>query len=203
MKQKTLHVMQIFLLVTATGLVWLTLAVSSDVTLIQLLPPMFLLGCGFGVITSQIPNIQLSSLAPGLQGEGSGFAETGKELGIGLGTAVIASIMFSMAIGGFVDNVARAGDFPLTLDERSAVILEIEDEAYPDEALQVVAQRVPNLDQLGKEAYVEAFQATLSLLVGIVLVALLLASLIPKVEVEAVTDPDTREAVADVSSKRL
>ncbi len=31
----------------------------------------------------------------------------GKELGIGLGTAVIGPIMFRMAIGSFADNVAK------------------------------------------------------------------------------------------------
>jgi len=195
--------MQIFLGVVMVGVVWLFFTVSLTVTLGQLILPMFVIGAGFGVITSQIPNIQMSSLTPDLQGEGSGFAETGKELGIGLGTAVIGSIMFSMAIGGFVDNVARQADIPLSLEERAETILLIEDEAIPDKAINEVSQRVPNLEQVGKEAFVEGFQIALGVLVGVLLVSLLVASFIPKVEPEKVTAQEVKEAVADVSSKRL
>ena len=195
--------MQIFLGVVAVGVVWLFFTVSLTVTLSQLILPMFVIGAGFGVITSQIPNIQMSSLTPDLQGEGSGFAETGKELGIGLGTAVIGSIMFSMAIGGFVDNVARQADIPLSLADRAETILLIEDNAVPDQAINNVSQRVPNLEQVGKEAFVEGFQIALGVLVGVLLLSLLAASFIPKVEPEQVTAPEVKEAVADVSSKRL
>jgi len=195
--------MQIFLGVVAVGVVWLFFTVSLTVTLSQLILPMFVIGAGFGVISSQIPNIQMSSLMPDLQGEGSGFAETGKELGIGLGTAVIGSIMFSMAIGGFVDNVARQADIPLSLADRAETILLIEDNAVPDQAINNVSQRVPNLEQVGKEAFVEGFQIALGVLVGVLLLSLLAASFIPKVEPEQVTAPEVKEAVADVSSKRL
>ena len=91
---------------------------------VDLLLPMFVIGCGSRVLISQIPNVQLSSLSPELQGEGSGFAETGKELGIGLGTAVIGSILFSLAIGGVVDGVARQAHVPLAPDERSALVVD-------------------------------------------------------------------------------
>jgi MFS family permease len=200
---QTRTLMQIFLLITAAGVVWLVFVADVNMTLGTFLLPMFVIGAGFGVISSQIPNIQLSTLSQKLQGEGSGFAETGKELGIGLGTAVIASIMFSVAIGGFVDNVARQANIPLTIAERAETILLIEDEALPAEAVEAVGQSVANLEQLGKEAFVEGFQIALGVLVGLLLLAVLMASLIPRVETEVVTAQETKELVADVSSKRL
>jgi hypothetical protein len=191
------------LLIVAVGIGWLFASAGLNVTLGQLILPMFVIGAGFGVISAQLPNIQMSTLSPALQGEGSGLAETGKELGIGLGTAVIGSIMFSLAIGGFVDNVGRQADIPLTPQERTETILLIEDEAVPDEAIEEISQRVPNLEQLGKDAYVEGFQVTLGVLVGVLLAALLAASFIPKVETEAVTAPKVNEVVADLSAKRV
>lgn len=201
MQARTL--MQVFLLVVALGLAWLAFAADVNMTLGSFVLPMFIIGAGWGVISSQIPNIQLSTLSPELQGEGSGFAETGKELGIGLGTAVIGSIMFSMAVGGFVDTVARQTNIPLTVQERAETILMIEDEALPEEAIEAVRQQVPNLEQLGNEAFVEGFQIALGVLVAIVLLSLLVASFIPKVDSERVTAEETKELVADVSSKRL
>jgi hypothetical protein len=143
------------------------------------------------------------AFAQRFKGTSSGFSETGKELGIGLGTAMIASIMFSMAISGFVGNVARQADIPLTVEERSEAVLLIEDEALPAEAVEAIGQRVPNLEQLGKEAYVEGFQIALGVLVGVLLLALLVVSFIPKVETEVVAAEETKELVADVSSRRL
>jgi Na+/melibiose symporter-like transporter len=201
MQPRTL--MQISLLAVVAGISWLFFAAGLNVTLSKLVLPMFVVGAGIGVISSQLPNIQVSTLLPALQGEGSGFAETGKELGIGLGTAVIGSIMFSLALGGFVDNVARQANIPLTPQERAESILLIEDQAVPDRAINEISRRVPNLEQLGKQAYVEGFQITLGVLVGIVLAALLVASFIPKVETAAVTAPEVKETVADVSAKRL
>ena len=62
--------------------------------------------------------------------------------------AAIASIMFSVALGGFVSNVARAVNIPLTLQERNEVILLLEDNAFPKEAAAAIARQVPNLEQL-------------------------------------------------------
>lgn len=195
--------MQVFLLIIALGLGWLAFVADVNMTLGSFALPMFIIGAGWGVISSQIPNIQLSTLSSKLQGEGSGFAETGKELGIGLGTAVIGSIMFSMAIGSFIDNVARTTEIQLTAQERTASILMLEDQTLPAEAIEALSQRVPNLEGLGQQAFVEGFQIALGLLVAIILFSLLIASFIPNVESEKIAAGETKEHVADISSKRL
>jgi hypothetical protein len=164
---------------------------------------MLVTGAGFGVVRSQIPNIQLSKLAPELQGEGSGFAETGKEHGVGLGTAVIASIMFSFAVGGSVDGVARQMDVSVSPEQRNELIVQIEDEALPDEVAKIISEAVPNLKNVVTAANVEAFQITLGVLVAVLLLALLIASFLPRVEPDEVAAPDVKQKVADVSSKRL
>jgi len=201
MQARTL--MQVFLLIIALGLGWLAFVADANMTLGSFALPMFIIGAGWGVISSQIPNIQLSTLSPELQGEGSGFAETGKELGIGLGTAVIGSIMFSMAMGGFVDNVARATDIQLTAQERSQAILMLEDQTLPAEAIQVLSQSIPNLKELGQQSFVEGFQIAVGLLVAIILFSLLVVSFIPKVNANKITADETKEQVADISSKQL
>jgi hypothetical protein len=55
----------------------------------------------------------------------------------------------------------------------------VEDEALPEEVEQCIAGRVPNLNEVISMAYMKAFQMTLGVLAGIVLLALLAASLIP------------------------
>jgi len=53
---------------------------------------------------------------------------------------------------------------------------------------QLVAEKVPNLAQLSKQSYVKAIQTALGVLVGIVVLALVIASLLPRRE-EAGKEP--------------
>ena len=173
--------MQGALLVIVGGFVWLTVVVSPHLTILTVALPMFVVGIGFGTVFSQVPNIQLSRLPAELQGEGSGLAETCKGVGVGLGTSLIGSVMFGLALGAMVDTVALQTQVELSPKERSALILQIEDDTVPQEVEQFVTEKVPNLKEIMQEAYVKAFQATLGILTGIVLLALTVASFIPSV----------------------
>jgi len=149
--------------------------------------PMIVVGLGFGVVTTQVSNVLLSPLPADLQGTGSGFAEMAKAMGVGLGTAVIGSIMFSAALGGMVDKVAIQAGEQITAQERAELIVQIEDKRVPEEVERIVAERVPNLQELTRTAYVEAFQVTLGVLIAMVMLALFIASSIPRVEAGGMT----------------
>jgi hypothetical protein len=84
-----------------------------------------------------------------------------------------------------VDTVATQTRVELSAEERSALILQIEDDTVPHEVEQFVSDKVPNLEEIMREAYVRAFQTTLGVLTGIVLAALLVASFIPRLKPEA------------------
>ena len=79
----------------------------------------------------------------------------------------------------------------------------IEDQKLPAEAIDAVSQIVPNLDALGRQAFVEGFQVALGMLAAIILLSLLISSFLPKVDPEKVTAEEIKEQVADISSKRL
>ena len=108
-----------------------------------------------------------------------------KEIGVGLGTAVIGSIMFSLAIGGMVDKVALQVNEKLSPEERTELILQVEDNAVPDDVDKIVQEKVLNFEELNRAAYVDAFKATMGVLMVLILGALLAVSFLPKVEVQA------------------
>ena len=174
--------MQLALLVIIAGFFWLSVVVSPQLKVITVVFPMFVIGLGFGTVFAQVPNIQLSKLPPELQGEGSGLAETCKGMGVGLGTSLIGSVMFGLALGNMVDTVALQTKVELSQEERGTLILQVEDNALPLEVEQLVSEKVPNLKSIMNESYVKAFQTTLGLLTGIVLLALFVASFIPSVK---------------------
>ena len=171
--------MQMALLVIVAGFFWLSSVVSPSLGVLTVALPMFMVGLGFGTVFAQVPNIQLSRLPEALQGEGSGLAETCKGVGVGLGTSMIGSVMFGLALGGMVDTVALQTQVELSQEERSTLILQIEDDKVPREVEQFVSAKVPNLKEIMQAAYVKAFQTTLGVLTGIVLLALVVASFIP------------------------
>ena len=63
------------------------------------------------------------------------------------------------------------------------LLLQVDDEALPEEVEPFIAERVSNLNEVIRVAYVKAFHMTLGVLVGIVLLALLVASFIPDARV--------------------
>jgi len=187
--------MQLAMTVVIVGLLWLFIACTPSMTVVDVALPMFVVGLGFGIVVTQVPNVQLSTLTAKLQGEGSGLAETVKAVGVGLGTAVIGSVMFGLALGGMVDLVAEQVNEELTAEERSELIIQVEDKTIPEDVEKLVATMAPNLEKLTRAAYVKAFQTTLGVLAGIVLLAIMFASFIPRVEVEEV---DSRKHMAVV-----
>jgi len=187
--------MQLAMTVVVAGFFWLFIACTPSMTVLDGALPMFVVGLGFGVVVTQVPNVQLSTLPAELQGEGSGLAETVKAVGVGLGTAVIGSVMFGLSLGGMVDMVAEQVEVELSAKERSELIIQVEDQTIPEDVEEIVASQVPNLDELTRAAYVKAFQTTLGVLTAIVLFAIMIASFIPRVETE---DVDSRKRLAVV-----
>jgi hypothetical protein len=178
------YLLQLCMVLAAAGMMWLATVSSLSMTPAIAMLPMIVVGLAFGVVTTQVSNLLVSPLSPGLQGSGSGFAEMAKALGVGLGTAVIGSILFTAALGGMVDKVAVEAGEQITLQERAELIVQVEDENLPEEVERIVAERVPELEALTREAYVEAFQVTLGVLIAMVLLAFFVASFIPCIEAE-------------------
>jgi MFS family permease len=176
--------LQLCMILAAAGMLGLVAVSSLSMTPTVAILPMIVVGLAFGVVTTQVSNLLVSPLSPELQGSGSGFAEMAKALGVGLGTAVIGSILFSAALGGMVDKVAMEAGEQITLEERAELILQVEDESLPEEVERIVAERVPALEALTREAYVDAFQVTLGVLIAMVLLAFFIASFIPRIDAE-------------------
>lgn len=61
-----------------------------------LLPPLFLIGFGFGLILSPLVNILLSGIAPAHAGAASGMIGTNIQIGLSLGVALIGIIFFPL-----------------------------------------------------------------------------------------------------------
>jgi len=78
------------------GLILNTMAiVVLRFTSAWLLPGLALYGIGLGLVLSQINNLTLSAVPVDDAGEASGVANTFRQIGIALGTAIIGAVMIS------------------------------------------------------------------------------------------------------------
>jgi len=106
-------------------------------------------------------------------------------------------------LGGSVDAVATKMGVSLSPEQRNEIVVQLEDASFPDEAAKIVAEEVPNLESLVTQANVEAFQITLGVLTALLLTALLIASFIPRTRSGDANAQRAKEAVADISSRRI
>jgi EmrB/QacA subfamily drug resistance transporter len=111
----TTRVVRIGLVLEAVGLAVVALMISTNTTLLALLPGSVLFGIGVGFASSQLTNVILSDIDRDKSGVASGTNTTVRQVGAALGIAVIGSLLNAQTIKHAVSSV-RAIDLPPSLE---------------------------------------------------------------------------------------
>src|SRR5262249_53867878 len=101
----TTRVVRIGLALEAMGLAVVALMISTNTTLLALLPGSALFGIGVGFASSQLTNVILSDIDKDKSGVASGTNTTVRQVGAALGIAVIGSLLNAQTIKHAVDSV--------------------------------------------------------------------------------------------------
>lgn len=106
----TTNVVRCGLFLEGAGLAAVTLALSPDIALLQLLPGYVLFGVGIGFAGSQLNNVILADIPAERSGAASGANTTVRMIGSALGIAIISSLLAagSATVGDAVESAARA-----------------------------------------------------------------------------------------------
>ncbi|MDQ1403481.1 MAG: hypothetical protein QOG03_1797 [Actinomycetota bacterium] len=91
-------VLRLGLVSEAVGLVLVALVIRPSVTFPDVLAGFFLFGVGIGFASSQLTNVVLSDIDPGKSGVASGANATLRQVGSGLGVAIIGSILTAQTV---------------------------------------------------------------------------------------------------------
>jgi EmrB/QacA subfamily drug resistance transporter len=92
------RVVRVGLVLEAVGLALVALMISTDTTLLALLPGSVLFGIGVGFASSQLTNVILSDVDVDKAGVASGTNTTVRQVGAALGIAVIGSLLNAQTI---------------------------------------------------------------------------------------------------------
>ncbi|GAC1478732.1 MAG: MFS transporter [Acidimicrobiales bacterium] len=101
-------VVRIGLFAETVGLVLLGAALRPTLTFLDLLPGFLLFGFGIGFASSQLTNVVLSDIDADKSGVASGANTTVRQLGIGLGAAIIGSLLTAQTVRHAVRSVTAA-----------------------------------------------------------------------------------------------
>jgi len=97
---------------------------DSDASATDLAPGLLVGGLAIGLIAGQLPNLILSGVEQNEASEASGLQGTAQNLGMALGTAVIGTVILSVALGSIERQVADSETLPADLQVEIADALE-------------------------------------------------------------------------------
>lgn len=183
------------------GTVWLWAVTAADMTIWDLLPPMFVMGVGIGLFVAQIVNLTISQVDDEERNEGAGTHNTGRELGGALGTAVIGSILLVGIFSGFVNGALRSENLSVSEQEAQELTVQLQDEVNSlntedGEALTEAIGASPEVAELVTDAYVGAQKNALLAIAVVMLIALAIGSFLPgRQKADEKVVPDRRSAL--------
>jgi MFS family permease len=170
--------------------------VGSDLAL-----GLFIGGVGIGFVVGQLPNIILSGADQDEASEASGLQGTAQNLGMALGTAIIGTVILSVALTSIGDQVKESTAIPEDVRVELTALTQRPLETADAEAVNEIIETVePDVGAALVEIYDDAVLAgfQMAIVVGgvVALLGALLAFRLPKVKIE--DDESTAAAVSTV-----
>ncbi|MDQ1398055.1 MAG: hypothetical protein QOG64_3314, partial [Acidimicrobiaceae bacterium] len=108
-------VVRIGLVCETIGLVAVALVISPQVTFLAFVPGFALYGLGIGFASSQLTNVVLSEVSREKSGAASGANTTVRQVGSGLGVAVIGSVLTAQTVNHAIRLVRASATLPPAL----------------------------------------------------------------------------------------
>jgi len=158
---------------------------------------LFIAGIAIGVIAGQLPNLILSGVDQDEASEASGLQGTAQNLGMALGTAVIGTVVLSVALTSIGNQVADSSTIPDDVKNEIAMVVErpfeTADAALLGESIaDLPPDRQAELEEIYDTGTLRGFQGAI-LAGGIVaLFGALLAFRLPKKKLASDPSPTTK-----------
>ena len=177
------------LLALFAGLVVLVVALEQGAGAEVTTGPLLLAGLGIGALASQLGSVTVSSVPDEESGEVGGLQNTGSNLGLSIGTALIGSILIGSLTTSFLQNIEEDPDVPDDLATEAATELAsgipfVADDDLEDALLEAGVDEdvVPAIVDDNADARIVALRVSLSVLALTALLALFFTRGIPVVQ---------------------
>jgi Na+/melibiose symporter-like transporter len=146
---------------------------------------LFIGGIAIGLIAGQLPNLILSGVDPGEASEASGLQGTAQNLGYAFGTAVVGTVILSVALSTIGDRVETSSTIPDPLKTKIDTALtggltSADRASVDDDVASAPVEVQEEVDEIYDDAVLRGFQG--AIIVGglVALIGALLAFRLPK-----------------------
>ena len=180
------RIAQVGQITMAIGLLFVLISIQPELQGAPFAIGMFIVGGGFGLLASQLGNVNMSAVEKEDTSEVGGLQGTFQNLGSSFGTAIVGSVFILLLSSGFA---AAVGQNDKLLPEESAQVVAALEEGVPiisqDEAEQLVldAGGSEEVAQAVGEDYansqVEALKQAIFIIFGLMVLSLLLSRHLP------------------------
>jgi EmrB/QacA subfamily drug resistance transporter len=189
------YIIQVGLVLLFVGGVILSQSLADAVVGSDLALGLLIGGIGIGLVVGQLPNVILSGVTQDEASEASGLQGTSQNLGMALGTAIIGTVILSVALTSIGNSVEASPVVPEDLKADVAALTQRPFEAADAEALGEVLNTVnPEVAEVLVEIYDDSTLAgfQVAIVVGgvVALFGALLAFRLPKEKIEDDGSPD-------------
>ncbi|ETA06951.1 MFS transporter [Gordonia alkanivorans CGMCC 6845] len=171
-------------IIMALGVLFVISAVGVDLRSVAFAIGMFVVGAGFGLLASQLGNVNMSAVEEKDTSEVGGLQGTFQNLGSSFGTAVAGSVFILLLSSGFLSAVGNTESLSAT--EQQQITSTVDDAGVPiisaDQARTLVLDSggLESGAQAVSDAYADAQVAAIQQALFIVFVLLVLALLFSK-----------------------
>lgn len=139
-------------IIMAVGVLFVIASVGVDLRSVAFAIGMFVVGAGFGLLASQLGNVNMSAVEEKDTSEVGGLQGTFQNLGSSFGTAVAGSVFILLLSSGFVSAVDDTDSLPAA--EQQQIVSTVDDSGVP--IISADQARTMVLDAGGSEASAQA-----------------------------------------------
>ena len=153
---------------------------------------------GMGLVISQLNNITLSAVSMHESGEASGVNNTLRQVGSSFGTAIIGTIFVASISSGLVRGVGVSDR--ISVERRAPLAAELQAQAsnvefgLPLQGQQLTADELHEVKAISNRSTVNGNHEALLLTIGFMVLALMLATQLPGVELSKIALNQSLEA---------
>ncbi len=147
---------------------------------------MFVVGAGFGLLASQLGNVNMTAVSDKDTAEVGGLQGTYQNLGSSFGTAIVGSVFMLLLASGFTSAVTKSPD--LTQDAKAAIVSQAEggiDIVSKDQAQKAVVDRggsqatADKVAQLYQDSQIEALRQGLFVIFAALILSIMFSKNLP------------------------
>jgi MFS family permease len=188
----------------AIGMLFVLIAIQPELSGWVFPAGMFIVGAGFGLLASQLGNVNMSAVSKDDTSEVGGLQGTFQNLGSSFGTAVVGSVFIMLLASGF--SAAVASNATIEPDARAQV------QEYLEQGVPIISQSeaedlvieaggspevAASIAQDYADSQVDALKQALFIVFGLLALSLMLSRNLPAEVVAKPEEPEESEALTE------